>query len=147
MVSHLRSKSKEVLTKYSILTRRASLVPAWSFGLWLSTSFKTSYDERSSTTSSPRCPPTRSPVEVFDCFWLRAFHWCDFIFSPNIVLKGFKKVMIKAGQTKSVSIPIDVSQLRVWDVKMNYVVEPGDFVVWVGSSSKDLRGNATFTVS
>ena len=66
---------------------------------------------------------------------------------PNMVLKGFQKVMIKAGQAKSVSIPIDVSQLGIWDVKMNYVVEPGDFVVWVGSSSKDLRGNATFTVS
>ncbi|KAF2493287.1 glycoside hydrolase [Lophium mytilinum] len=66
---------------------------------------------------------------------------------PNILLKGFKKVMIKAGETKSVSIPIDVSQLGVWDIRMQYVVEPGDFVVWVGSSSKDLRGNATFTVA
>jgi beta-glucosidase len=66
---------------------------------------------------------------------------------PNMALKGFQKVMIMAGQTQSVSIPIDVSQLGVWDINMNYVVEPGDFVVWAGSSSKDLRGNATFTVS
>ena len=66
---------------------------------------------------------------------------------PNMALKGFQKAMIRAGQTQSMSIPIDVSQLGVWDINMNYVVEPGDFVVWAGSSSKDLRGNATFTVS
>ena len=66
---------------------------------------------------------------------------------PNKSLRGFKKVMIKAGQTVTVDMPIDVSKLGVWDMKMKYVVEPGEFVVWVGSSSADLRGNATFTVS
>ncbi|KAK4908618.1 hypothetical protein LTR49_022521 [Elasticomyces elasticus] len=65
---------------------------------------------------------------------------------PNIQLQGFEKVMIKAGETKTVSIPIDVSKLGVWDVNMKYMVEPGDFVVWVGASSKDMRGSATFTV-
>ena len=65
---------------------------------------------------------------------------------PNIQLKGFKKVMVRAGQTMKVEIPIDVSKLGVWDVSMKYVVEPGEFVVWAGSSSMDLRGNATFTV-
>jgi beta-glucosidase len=65
---------------------------------------------------------------------------------PNLSLRGFKKVMIKAGETQSVSIPIDVSSLGVWDIRMKYVVEPGDFVIWVGASSRDLRGNATFTV-
>ena len=66
---------------------------------------------------------------------------------PNIQLKGFKKVLIKSGQTEKVDIPIDVSKLGVWDISMKYVVEPGEFVVWAGSSSMDLRGNATFTVA
>ena len=65
---------------------------------------------------------------------------------PNRSLKGFKKVSIKAGETVDVEIPIKVEELGVWDVKMKYVVEPGDFVVLVGSSSTDIRGNATVTV-
>lgn len=65
---------------------------------------------------------------------------------PNKMLRGFKKVSIKAGKTESVSIPVDVSSLGLWDIKMKYVVEPGDFTVFVGSSSADFRGNATLTV-
>ncbi|KAL9115369.1 MAG: hypothetical protein Q9227_000690 [Pyrenula ochraceoflavens] len=66
---------------------------------------------------------------------------------PNKQLKGFQKVMIKKGSSQTVSIPVNVADLGLWDVDMKYVVEPGDFAVWMGSSSTDLRGNATFTVS
>jgi beta-glucosidase len=65
---------------------------------------------------------------------------------PNIQLKGFNKVLIKAGKTTTVKIPLDVSQLGLWDIRLNYVVEPGNFTVFVGSSSKDLRLNSTLTV-
>lgn len=41
---------KEVLYKYSILTGKPGKVPAWSFGLWLSTSFTTDYDEKTVNT-------------------------------------------------------------------------------------------------
>ena len=41
---------KEVLTRYAILTGKANLLPPWSFGLWLSTSFTTSYDENTVTS-------------------------------------------------------------------------------------------------
>jgi alpha-D-xyloside xylohydrolase len=76
---------KEVLTKYSILTGHASMVPAWSFGLWLSTSFTTSYNEKTVNSFLSEMRSREIPVEVFhfDSFWLRAFHWCDFIFSPE----------------------------------------------------------------
>ena len=66
---------------------------------------------------------------------------------PNRALKGFKKVLVPAGKTVDVQIPLNVSGLGLWDVGMKYVVEPGEFVVWVGSSSLDLRGNASFTVA
>ena len=66
---------------------------------------------------------------------------------PNIQLKGFSKVAIKAGATETVMIPLNVADLGVWDIKLNYVVEPGDFGVFVGSSSADLRLNTTLTVS
>ncbi|KAJ9156912.1 Glycoside hydrolase [Coniochaeta hoffmannii] len=65
---------------------------------------------------------------------------------PNIQLRGFDKVLIKAGQTTVVNIPLDVSQLGLWDIRLKYVVEPGNFTVFVGSSSKDLRLNSTLTV-
>lgn len=65
---------------------------------------------------------------------------------PNRLLKGFKKVVIPAGQTKTVEIPLKVQDLGLWNVRMKYVVEPGAFGVLVGSSSEDIRGNATFYV-
>ncbi|KAF4542153.1 Glycoside hydrolase family 3 [Lasiodiplodia theobromae] len=65
---------------------------------------------------------------------------------PNKELKGFKKVLVKAGETVDIDFDIDVSKLGVWDIRMKYVVEPGEFAIYVGSSSADLRGNATLTV-
>jgi beta-glucosidase len=65
---------------------------------------------------------------------------------PNIQLKGFKKVPIKVGATETVRIPLAIESLGLWDIKMKYVVEPGEFLIYAGSSSSDLRANATFTV-
>lgn len=66
---------------------------------------------------------------------------------PNMQLKGFSKVSIPAGQTETVTVELKVADLGLWDINMEYVVEPGDFVVFVGSSSADLKGgNATFSV-
>jgi beta-glucosidase len=65
---------------------------------------------------------------------------------PNKELKGFKKVLVKAGETVDVSVELDVGKWGLWNRKMEYVVEKGDFIVHVGASSIDLRGNATVTV-
>ncbi|CAI7586645.1 unnamed protein product [Penicillium discolor] len=65
---------------------------------------------------------------------------------PNRQLKGFKKVVIPAGKTTTVKIPIKVEDIGLWNTRMKYVVEPGRFTVLVGSSSEDIRGNATFIV-
>jgi alpha-D-xyloside xylohydrolase len=76
---------KEVLTKYSVLTGKAPRLPAWSYGLWLTTSFTTDYDENTVTGFLEEMKNRSIPLEVFhyDCFWLRAFHWCDFVFSED----------------------------------------------------------------
>ncbi|KAI1079973.1 glycoside hydrolase superfamily [Whalleya microplaca] len=66
---------------------------------------------------------------------------------PHIQLKGFSKVPIAAGETKSVSIDLNVEDLGLWDINMQYVVEPGKFTIYVGSSSTDLRTNTTLSVS
>ncbi|PGH12228.1 hypothetical protein AJ79_04408 [Helicocarpus griseus UAMH5409] len=65
---------------------------------------------------------------------------------PNKSLRGFEKVQIAAGESVTVDITVPVKDLGLWDARMKYVVEPGEFVVLVGSSSSDIRGNATFTV-
>lgn len=66
---------------------------------------------------------------------------------PNKELKGFAKVPIAAGATETVSVELDVANLGLWDMKMNYVVEPGNFTILVGSSSGNLPVNATLTVA
>jgi beta-glucosidase len=66
---------------------------------------------------------------------------------PNMQLKGFAKVAVAAGETETVEIELKVGDLGLWDLNYNYVVEPGNFTVLVGSSSADLRANATLTVA
>jgi alpha-D-xyloside xylohydrolase len=71
---------REVLEKYTALTGRPALPPAWSFGLWLTTSFSTEYDEKTVTGFIQGMADRDLPLSVFhfDCFWMRAFRWCDF---------------------------------------------------------------------
>jgi alpha-D-xyloside xylohydrolase len=70
----------EILRKYTALTGRPALPPPWSFGLWLSTSFTTSYDEPTVTEFVDGMASRGLPLSVFhfDCFWMREFQWCDF---------------------------------------------------------------------
>jgi beta-glucosidase len=65
---------------------------------------------------------------------------------PRYTLKGFKKVNIKAGETETVEIDLKVEEWGVWDRKMQYVVEPGEFTLLVGRSSEELVGNVTVRV-
>ncbi|WP_159944079.1 MULTISPECIES: alpha-xylosidase [unclassified Nocardiopsis] len=77
---------REVLARYTALTGRPALPPRWSFGLWLSTSFTTSYDEDTVTRFIDGMAEREVPLSVFhfDCFWMREFHWCDFEWDPEL---------------------------------------------------------------
>jgi alpha-D-xyloside xylohydrolase len=89
---------KEVLTRYTALTGRPALPPAWSFGLWLSTSFTTNYDEKTVTSFIQGMADRDIPLHVFhfDCFWMKEFHWCNFEWDkrvfpdPQAMLKRLK---------------------------------------------------------
>lgn len=59
-------------------------------------------------------------------------------------LKGFKRVTIPMGQTRTVSIDIDCSDLWFWDMKADKMTyDSGKYVFEVGSSSKDIRGTVS----
>jgi len=56
---------------------------------------------------------------------------------PVKELKGFKKVRLEPGETTTVEFTIGPESLKFFDVDMKYVVEPGEFSVMVGTSSRD----------
>ncbi|HZR17622.1 MAG TPA: glycoside hydrolase family 3 N-terminal domain-containing protein [Verrucomicrobiae bacterium] len=56
---------------------------------------------------------------------------------PIKELKGFKKVWLQPGETKTVALDITAESLAFYDLNMKYGVEPGDFEIMVGNSSRD----------
>ena len=76
---------KEILRRYTELTGRPARIPAWSYGLWLSTSFTTDYDEKTVMSFIDGMEERNLPLSVFhfDCHWMRAFHWSDFVWDPD----------------------------------------------------------------
>jgi alpha-D-xyloside xylohydrolase len=111
---------KDVVEKYTRLSGRPAVPPAWSFGLWLSTSFTTQYDEKTVTEFVDGMREREIPLSVFhfDCFWMRQRHWCDFEWDrekfpdPAAMLKRLKAKGLKI----SVWINPYVSQMsRLFD--------------------------------
>ena len=58
---------------------------------------------------------------------------------PITELKGFKKIFLKAGETKDVSFIVNQEMLSMLDINMKKITEPGDFRIMIGASSKDIR--------
>jgi beta-glucosidase len=56
---------------------------------------------------------------------------------PVKELKGFKRVWLEPGQQTTVALDITPASLAFYDVNMKYVVEPGDFEIMIGTSSRD----------
>ena len=78
--------AKEVIGQYTYLTGRPALPPAWSFGLWLSTSFTTNYDEETVMSFIDGMLDRDIPLRVFhfDCYWMKEFQWCDFEWDERV---------------------------------------------------------------
>lgn len=77
---------KEVLTRYTDLTGKPSLPAPWTFGLWLSTSFTTNYDEKTVMSFVDGMIDRGIPLRTFhfDCFWMKEFHWSDFVWDSRV---------------------------------------------------------------
>src|SRR5262249_51981483 len=58
---------------------------------------------------------------------------------PVKELKGFERISLVPGQTKTVSLDITPDQLAFWNIDKEYVVEPGEFDIMVGPNSVDLQ--------
>ena len=67
---------------------------------------------------------------------------------PAKRLKGFRRVTIPRGQTRTVRIDVDCADLWFWDMKADRMTyDPGRYVFEFGSSSQDIRGSVTATMS
>ncbi|SHM98270.1 alpha-xylosidase [Gracilibacillus kekensis] len=94
---------KEVVSRYTELTGKPALPPAWSFGLWLSTSFTTEYNEETVNHFVDGMSERGIPLSVFhfDCFWMKEFEWSNFIWDrrnfpdPEGMLKRLKDKGLK----------------------------------------------------
>jgi beta-glucosidase len=56
---------------------------------------------------------------------------------PVKELKGFEKISLQVGETKTVALEITPESLAFYGIKMKYAVEPGEFEILVGNSSRD----------
>ncbi|MBQ4152980.1 MAG: glycoside hydrolase family 3 C-terminal domain-containing protein, partial [Oscillospiraceae bacterium] len=61
------------------------------------------------------------------------------VVTPPMLLKGFERIHLKAGESKIVSFKLDYDSFKLMNPRYEWVVEPGDFRVLIGASSQDIR--------
>ena len=143
---------KDVLSNYTALTGRPPLPPAWSFGLWLSTSFLTDYDEATVTEFLDGMKKEDIPLSVFhfDCFWMKQYRWVDFHWDPDLFPdpKGMLS-RIKAGGIRiCVWInPYIAQQSALFDeaASKGYLLKKEDGSVWQTDQWQAGMGIVDFT--
>ena len=132
---------KDVLVRYTDITGKPSLPAPWTFGLWLSTSFTTNYDESTVMSFIDGMLDRGIPLRTFhfDCFWMKEFHWSDFLWDNRVfpdpagLLKrikdkglnicvwinsyiGQESVLFKEGMEKGYFIKRPNGQVWQWDM-------------------------------
>ena len=144
----------DILRKYTGLTGRPALPPPWSFGLWLSTSFTTSYDEETVSSFVDGMTNRDLPLSVFhfDCFWMREFHWCDFTWDERTFPDPAG--MLSRLKDKGLRVCVWInpyiaqrSQLFAEAMEHNYLVRKPDGDVWQTDKWQAGMGIVDFTNS
>ncbi|MGE5316838.1 MAG: fibronectin type III-like domain-contianing protein, partial [Chloroflexota bacterium] len=64
---------------------------------------------------------------------------------PVKELKDFQKIMLRKGESSQVIFTIDIDDLKFYNADLKYVAEPGEFKVFVGGNSRDVK-ELTFTL-
>lgn len=148
-----RPYNPEKPNKYTSHYYDAANGPLFPFGYGLSyTSFKVSPVTLSSPTM-PRNGKVEASVTVTnsgkrDGATVVQLYLNDKVASisrPVKELRGFKRIMLKAGESQTVTFPIDVDALKFWNQQMQQVAEPGKFKVMIGLDSVKTQ-DAEFTL-
>lgn len=128
---------KDVLRRYTGLSGRPPKVPAWSYGTWLTTSFTTSYDEDTVMSFVDGMAERGLPLSCFhfDTFWMREFHWCDFVWDPIAFPDpaGFLARLKERGLRVCVWLnPYIAQKSRLWDegAEKGYLLRTSDGGIW-----------------
>ncbi|PGH23403.1 hypothetical protein AJ80_02513 [Polytolypa hystricis UAMH7299] len=143
----------EILQKYTALTGRPAVPPAWSYNLWLTTSFTTSYDEKTVTGFLDGFRDRKIPLGTFhfDCFWMKGFQqWCDFEFDPDMFpdAAGFLARLKQRGLNICVWINPYIAQesaLFEEGKKQGYLVKRTNGGVWQWDNWQAGMGLVDFT--
>lgn len=132
-------KIANVLETYTTLTGKPALTPAYTFGLWLTTSFTTNYDEKTVSGFIDGMAERNIPLEVFhfDCFWMKEFNWCDLTWDKRMFPDP--KAMLERLKAKGLEICVWINSYiaqrsSMFDegVKGGYFVKNTDGSVWQG---------------
>lgn len=128
-----------------------NIEPAFPFGHGLSytmfvySDLKVSSGEPAQVSLNLRNSGSREGAEVVQLYIHDVQSSVD---RPVKELKAFRRVVLKPGETQTVSFALDKSALAFYDVtRKDWVAEPGTFEVLVGSSSRDIRLKATFELT
>lgn len=143
---------KDVLSNYTTLTGKPALPPAWSFGLWLTTSFTTSYDEATVNSFIDGMIERDIPLHVFhfDCFWMKEFQWCDFQWDEKVFPdpQGMLARLKKKGLKICIWINPYIAQKSILfdeGMEMGYLVKNPDGSVWQWDKWQAGMGLVDFT--
>ena len=122
---------------YTGITGRVPKLPDWSFGLWLSTSFSTDYDEKTvlSFVDGMKARGIDLSVFHFDCFWMKDSHWCNFLWDSESFPdpKGLISKLHDRGLHVCVWInPYIAQESELFDeaAKNGYLIKRTDGSVW-----------------
>jgi len=129
-----------------------SIYPRYEFGYGLS---YTSFEYRNLLLSNKKMK-SDSKIEVsvtivnagkYDGEEIVQLYLCDKVASgirPVEELKDFKKLKLKAGESRTIQFVIDKEKLSFFDQNLNWVAEPGEFEIMIGASSRDIRLKDSF---
>lgn len=141
-----------IIERYTLITGRPALPPLWTFGLWLTTSFTTSYDEKTVNSFLDGMKERDIPLSVFhyDCFWMKGFQWCDFEFDPEFFpdAPGQLRRLKEKGYHISVWInPYIAQESKLFDegFENGYFIKKSDGSIWQFDAWQAGMGFVDFT--
>ena len=128
---------KQVLNNYTALTGKPALPPEWTFGLWLTTSFTTNYDEETVTGFINGMAERDLPLHVFhfDCFWMKEFEWTNFEWDKRVFPEPEQMLRRLKGRGLKICVwinPYIAQRSKLFDegMEQGYLLKKADGSVW-----------------